>query len=52
MDSATAPKGGLTGGEVIVDGTPETVAAHERSRTGRDLALPRRGAGDGAGAVA
>jgi excinuclease ABC subunit A len=32
------PEGGDAGGEIIVTGTPETVAAHPTSHTGRFLA--------------
>jgi excinuclease ABC subunit A len=32
------PEGGDAGGEVVVTGTPETVAAHPTSYTGRFLA--------------
>jgi excinuclease ABC subunit A len=32
------PEGGGGGGRVVVAGTPETVAAHEGSHTGRFLA--------------
>jgi len=32
------PEGGDAGGEVVVTGTPETVAAHPTSHTGRFLA--------------
>jgi excinuclease ABC subunit A len=31
------PEGGHAGGEVVVTGTPETVAASRRSHTGRFL---------------
>ncbi len=31
------PEGGFRGGEVVVEGTPETVAKHKRSHTGRFL---------------
>jgi excinuclease ABC subunit A len=33
------PEGGAGGGELLVAGTPEQVAAHPRSHTGRFLAL-------------
>ena len=38
------PEGGHRGGQVIVEGTPETVAAHRKSHTGRALTgcLPRQ----------
>jgi excinuclease ABC subunit A len=41
------PEGGEGGGEVVATGTPEAVAAHPRSYTGRFLApvLARHGAG-------
>ncbi len=41
------PEGGEGGGEVVATGTPEEVAAHPRSYTGRFLApvLARQGAG-------
>jgi excinuclease ABC subunit A len=32
------PEGGHKGGEVLVCGTPEEIAAHKRSHTGRFLA--------------
>jgi excinuclease ABC subunit A len=39
------PEGGTGGGEVVVAGTPEEVAAHEVSHTGRFLRESLRGAG-------
>ena len=43
------PEGGDGGGEIVVAGTPETVAAHKRSHTGHFLAevLARRPFADG-----
>ena len=37
------PEGGAKGGEIVVEGTPEKIAAHKSSHTGRFLAevLPR-----------
>ena len=32
------PEGGAAGGRIVVEGTPETVAAHDASHTGTHLA--------------
>ncbi|HEU0045871.1 excinuclease ABC subunit UvrA [Sphingomonas sp.] len=40
------PEGGVKGGEVVAEGTPEAVAAEPRSFTGRYLAPLLRGRGD------
>ncbi|MDH5306332.1 MAG: excinuclease ABC subunit UvrA [Myxococcales bacterium] len=42
------PEGGEKGGELVVEGTPESVAQHPMSHTGRALAPHLFGAGDGA----
>jgi excinuclease ABC subunit A len=42
------PEGGGAGGTVVVEGTPETVAAHKTSHTGRylrEMLRPASGAG-------
>ena len=39
------PEGGVKGGEVVAEGTPEAVAAEPRSFTGRYLAPLLRGRG-------
>jgi excinuclease ABC subunit A len=39
------PEGGASGGEVLVTGTPEDIAAHAHSHTGKYLALELSGAG-------
>ena len=41
------PEGGAGGGELLVAGTPEQVAAHPRSHTGRFLADPSEAASTG-----
>jgi excinuclease ABC subunit A len=43
------PEGGEKGGEIVVEGTPETVAQHPMSHTGRVLAPLLFGARGGAG---
>lgn len=39
------PEGGVAGGEVLVTGTPEDIAAHAHSHTGKYLAMELSGAG-------
>lgn len=40
------PEGGDAGGRIVTEGTPEQVAAHAHSHTGRHLALAMQGASD------